>query len=189
VKRIVPVIAVTAAGYVASIVLANWLSNHYGLVPAGFGLMVSAGTYSAALALGLRDWLHEVSVPEDATGWRTVPWIVFAAICIGVLVSYFISTPRLAAASGVAFGLSEIADLLVYTPLRHRQRSGAILASNIVGSIADTLLFLGISGFGITSRNVGGQLLVKAVWVTGGFLLFDFILRFLLDRRREEVTA
>lgn len=165
-----------AACYVATIVLANWLSTRYGLVPAGFGLVVSAGTYSAALALGLRDWL------QDAAGVR---W-VFAAIAVGALVSWGVGSGRIALASGIAFALSETADLLVYTPLREARRRFAIAASNAVGAVVDTLLFLSISGFGVTAQSFGGQLLVKAVWVTGGFLLLDLAVRHAVSLRRVE---
>jgi uncharacterized PurR-regulated membrane protein YhhQ (DUF165 family) len=159
--------ALIALGYIGTIVLANWLVNRYGLIPAGFGLLVPAGTYSAALALGLRDWLHETAgVPA-----------VLVAIVAGCLISWAVASPKIALASAVAFGVSELADLCIYSPLRERQRSGAIAASNAVGSVVDTLIFLAISGFGVTARNVGGQLLVKAVWATGGFLLVDFLLR------------
>ena len=33
--------------YVATILVANWLTSSFGMVGAGFGLMVTAGTYSA----------------------------------------------------------------------------------------------------------------------------------------------
>lgn len=163
-----------AAGYVASIVLANWLSNRYGLITAGFGLLVSAGTYSAAVALCLRDWLHELAGPPA----------VLVAIVIGAGVSYGVSSAAIATASAVAFTCSELADMAIYTPLRERQRSGAVAASNAVGAVIDTLLFLWIAGFPLTGQSIGGQLLVKAVWVTGGFLVLDYTTRTVIRRRR-----
>lgn len=39
------VIAVTA--YLATIVVANWLTAEYGFVPVGLGLLATAGTYAA----------------------------------------------------------------------------------------------------------------------------------------------
>lgn len=147
---------VVAAAFVGSIALANWLSSEYGLVSAGFGLMVSAGTYAAGLALGLRDALHETG------GYR---WVL-AAIAGGIALSAVLGDGRIALASAVAFGVAELLDLLVYAPLRRRNWRSAVTASNAVGALADTFLFLYIAGFPVTPMSVGGQLLVKAVWMT-----------------------
>jgi uncharacterized PurR-regulated membrane protein YhhQ (DUF165 family) len=141
---------------VGSIALANWMTSHYGLVSAGFGLMVTAGTYAAGLSLGLRDALHE------SGGYR---WVL-AAIAAGIALSALLGDGRIALASAIAFGVAELADLLVYVPLRRRNWRTAVVASNAVGAIADTFLFLTIAGFGLTVQSVGGQLLVKAVWMT-----------------------
>lgn len=166
----------TALALVGSIVLANWLSSEYGLVSAGFGLMVSAGTYAAGLALGLRDALHE-------TGG--IRWVL-GAIAAGIAVSFWLGDGRIALASAVAFGVAELLDLAVYTPLRRRNWRVAVIASNGVGAIADTLLFLTIAGFPVTPQSVGGQLLVKAVWMT---LLALIVGEGIVRARRRVVTA
>lgn len=149
-------------GYVGTVVLANWVTSRYGLVTAGFGLLVPAGTYAAGLALGLRDTL------QDAAGVRRV----LAAIGIGTAVSFLAGDARIAAASGVAFLLAELADLAVYTPLRRKGWRRAVLASNAVGAVLDTLLFLSIAGFPVTVQSVAGQVLVKAVWCTAAYVAF-----------------
>lgn len=152
-RLLAPVVAVALLG---SVLLANLLTTYYGLVPAGFGLMVTAGTYAAGLSLGLRDALH-------TTGG--VRWVL-AAIAGGIVLSALLGDGRIALASAVAFGVAEMADLAVYTPLRRRNWRVAVAASNAVGALVDTLLFLSIAGFPITAELVGGQLLVKAVWCT-----------------------
>lgn len=164
-----------ALGLVGSIVLANYLSSEYGLVTAGFGLMVSAGTYAAGLALGLRDALHEVG---------GIRWVV-AAIAGGIAVSFLMGDGRIAIASAVAFGVAELLDLAVYTPLRRRNWRSAVFASNAIGAIADTLLFLTIAGFPVTAQSVGGQLLVKVVWMTALAILVGEV----AIRSRRAVTA
>lgn len=161
-----------AAAYIATIFGANLLTDHAGMVPAGFGLMVTAGTYSAGLALGLRDLLH------DAAGVR---W-VFVAIALGAAVSAFVS-PALAVASGVAFLVAELLDLAVYTPLRRKGFRRALVASNAVGAVADTLLFLYLAGFSITGQSVGGQLLVKAVFCTLAVLVVREVWRRAVPRQ------
>src|SRR6185503_15495777 len=100
-----------AAGYLATIVAANWAITRFGLAPVGFGLVAPAGVYFAGLAFTLRDLLH------DAAG----RWVVLAAISAGAVLSFLVSSPALAVASAAAFGLSELADLVVYAPMRRRR--------------------------------------------------------------------
>lgn len=160
--------------FVGTVLLANWVTTRFGLVPAGFGLMVVSGTYAAGLALGLRDALHEAS---------GVRWVL-AAITVGAGLSFVVADARIALASGMAFLLSELADLAVYAPLRKRRWRTAVLASNAVGAVVDTLLFLSLAGFPLTQQAIGGQLLVKAIWVTGSFLLVVEVVRRALPRQR-----
>lgn len=129
---------VSAAAYVACIVAANWLTSHYGLVPVGFGQLVTAGTFAAGLSFVARDTLQETA------GRRAV----LTVIAVGAVLSWWLSTPQLAVASGVTFIASELVDMAVYTPLRARRRKlSAWLASNIAGSLVDTALFLYLAGF------------------------------------------
>lgn len=163
----------TAAALVLCVLAANWLTSNVGLVPAGFGLMVTAGTWTAGLALGLRDVLH------DHGGIR---WVL-ATIAAGIALSAVLADGRIALASAVAFGVAELLDLAVYAPLRKRQWHTAVFASNTVGAVADTLLFLTIAGFGLAPQLVFGQLLVKAVWVTLVFLAVAVSVRWATNRR------
>jgi queuosine precursor transporter len=141
------------AAYVGSIVLANWMTDTFGLVAIGFGLAVTAGTFAAGAALILRDAVQQ-------TAGR---WVAVAAIVVGAAVSAATSTPAIAVASGVAFLVSELVDMAVFTPLRHRSLAGAVLASSVVSAPVDTVLFLHIAGFGVTWQAVLGQFLVKTV--------------------------
>lgn len=163
-----------AVALVATVAAANYATTHLGAVPAGFGLTVTAGTYAAGLALVLRDVLHE------AGGVRCV----LAAIAAGAGLSLVLGDGRIALASAVAFALAELADLAVYAPLRRRRWRTAVAASNTVGALVDTLVFLTIAGFPIAAGLVGGQLLVKAVWVTAAFLLAAEVLRRAVPRQR-----
>ncbi|KAB2384729.1 VUT family protein [Actinomadura montaniterrae] len=148
--------ACTAAGaYVASVVAANVLTSHLGMVPVGFGLTVTAGTYAAGAALLARD------VVQDTAGRRTV----LAAIAAGAVLSAWLATPQLALASGVAFAASEVADMAIYTPLRRKGWARAVLASNVVGAVVDTVLFLALAGFPVMA-SLPGQLIGKALWAT-----------------------
>jgi queuosine precursor transporter len=139
--------------YLSTVILANWAVTTYGVVPVGFGLMAPAGVYVVGIAFTLRDLLHE-------TGGR---WLVLGAIAIGAVLSVLVATPALAVASGVAFTVSEVADLLVYEPLRRKGWLGAVAASNAVGLVIDSIVFLVIA-FG-SLQFLAGQVVGKA-WMT-----------------------
>lgn len=119
-------------GYVSTIVLANWAIQAFGVVPVGFGLMAPAGVLFAGLAFTLRD------LTQDALG----KWWAVAGIGAGALLSLAVSDPFVAVASGTAFLVSELADMAVYTPLRRRHWIAAVFASNVVGTVVDSALFL-----------------------------------------------
>lgn len=148
----------TIAGFIACILAANYVTTEFGLVPIGFGLVTTAGTYFAGASFILRDAI------QDQLGKRTA----IAAIVAGAALSYAISDPFIALASGVAFLFSELADLAVYTPLRKRGYLRAAVASNAVGAFVDTFLFLSIAGFPLAVWQ--GQVIGKLV-VTGVFVL------------------
>jgi len=143
-------------GFVACVWLANATLERYGIVNV-FGLDVPAGVVWAGLAFSLRDLLR-----ERLGGWWMLP-----AIALGAALSWWVSDGvtlpgghvSLALASGTAFLLSEAADALVYEPLRTRGRGWALAASNAVGSVVDSALFLWLA-FGSLAALMG-QVVVK----------------------------
>jgi queuosine precursor transporter len=174
-----------ATGFLACIIAANYVTTEYGLIPVGFGLVATAGTYLAGLTFVLRDALQDAirgGLPgrivfiDDApfrqewappSDW-SVAWRVGAIIVAGAALSYAVSDPFIALASGVAFLASEAADLAVYTPLRRRGYVRAAIASNVVGAVVDTFLFLWIAGFPIAGAWQGqivGKVTVTALVV------------------------
>lgn len=136
--------------FLECIVAANQLTSNLGMVPVGFGLVATAGTYLAGLTFVVRDLV------QDAAGKLTV----IGLILVGAAASAALADGRIALASGVAFLLSELVDFAVYTPLRRAGWIRAAVASNVVGSIVDTFVFLAIAGFPIWS-SVPGQLVGK----------------------------
>jgi queuosine precursor transporter len=142
--------------YVGTIVAANVAITYVGLVPVGFGLLAPAGVYAAGVSFTARD------IVQDQLGRG---WIIGAIVC-GALLSAFLS-PSLALASGLAFLVSEGADMAVYTPLRERHWLGAVTLSNTVGLVIDSALFLYLA-FG-SLDFLAGQVVGK-VWVTAIFV-------------------
>lgn len=134
----------TLAIYGASIVLANWLIRNVGpivipggnhLVPVGFGLAAPSGTFAAGLTFVCRD------VVQRTIGKR---WSLLI-IVPGTLLSAFLDV-HLALASGAAFLFGELADFAVYTPLQRRGLVRAVFASEVLASVVDSILFLGLAG-------------------------------------------
>lgn len=143
---------VSVAVYIASIILANYLIVHYGLVSVGFGLLAPAGVYAAGVAFTARD------VVQRTLGRH----VVIAAILVGAGVSWWIS-PAFAVASATAFLVSEALDMTVFTPLEGRSLIGAVVASNTVGIVVDSVIFLWLAFGSLAFLN--GQIVGKA-WMT-----------------------
>lgn len=167
------------------------------MVPVGLGLTATAGTYFAGLTFIVRDSFQDavkIALPsrwvmvehvrqfngrvvssdwrrerKPATSKETVPYVLFIIVA-GAGLSYFLSEPFIALASGAAFLVSEITDLLVYTPLRKKGYLRAALASNVAGAFVDTIVFLWIAGFPIVD-SLGGQMFGKLVMTGVVFVL------------------
>ncbi|WP_412538729.1 VUT family protein [Longispora sp. K20-0274] len=136
--------------FIAAAVAANLLTARFGLVPAGFGLACTAGTWAAGLVLLLRDWV------DDLAGRRAV----FGCLVAGAIASALTAGPALAVASAAAFAVSELADWAVYRPLRHRGWAKAALASGVLGALVDTAVFLTVAGLAAWP-TLPGQMLAK----------------------------
>jgi uncharacterized PurR-regulated membrane protein YhhQ (DUF165 family) len=138
---------------------ANWLIGNAGtvcvpagpcLIPVAPGLMAPSGVLMVGLALVLRDLV------QRRLGF---PWAV-AAILAGTALSALLAPPALVVASGVAFLLSELADLAVFTPLQRHRFLLAVVASSIVGLVVDSAVFLYLA-FG-SLDYLAGQIVGKA---------------------------
>lgn len=138
--------------FVGCVWLSNYLLTTYGLVSIGFGLMAPAGVYTAGLAFGLRDAVHETL----GRSWVLVGIAVGASLAfvLGDSVTIPGGHVTIALASGIAFALAELADLAVYAPLRERNWPVAVALSNVVGSVADSALFLWLA-FGSLDHLLG----------------------------------
>jgi uncharacterized PurR-regulated membrane protein YhhQ (DUF165 family) len=106
--------------------------------------------FTVGVALVLRDLVHE---------WagRTA---VLAAIGVGTVLSYLLADPMIAKASAAAFIVAELADMAVYSPLRKRGLLLALVVSNVVGLVVDSVLFLQIAFGDLT--YLWGQIVAKA---------------------------
>lgn len=163
--------------YSSTIPLANWMIGNVGacapagpcLIPVGFGLMAPSGVLVVGAALVLRDMVQEVSGVRGS----------LIAIAIGGVLSWLFASPYLVAASVAAFLLSELADLIVYTPLRKHRLYLAVLLSGIVGAAVDSAVFLLIA-FG-SLDFIAGQIVGK-LWMS---LVALPVIWFVRNRQRQ----
>jgi uncharacterized PurR-regulated membrane protein YhhQ (DUF165 family) len=115
-------------------------------VPVWPGIAAPSGVLFAGLAFTFRD------LTQECLGRK----VVLVAIVVGALLSWLVTSNRdLAVASGVAF--------LVYQPLRERRWLLAVAASNLVGLVIDSVLFLQIA-FG-SLDFIEGQIIGR-IWTT-----------------------
>jgi queuosine precursor transporter len=146
--------------FLATIPLANWMIGHVGtvcapnggpcLVPVAPGLLAPSGVIAAGAALVLRD------VVQRCLGLR---WSLFA-ILAGAAVSALVAPRAVVLASTAAFLLSELADLVVYTPLQQRRLVLAVILSACCGLMLDSVVFLFLA-FG-SLDFLAGQVVGKA---------------------------
>lgn len=158
--------------YLATIPAANWLIGHVGtfcvpdgpcLIPVGFGLSAPSGVLMIGAALVLRDAVQQL------LGFR---WAL-AAIVLGVIISALVAPPALVLASAAAFGIAETLDMVVYTPLRRKNLPIAVMASGVVGAVADSAAFLWLA-FG-SLDFIAGQITGKAWMVLAATIILYFV--------------
>ncbi len=146
--------------FALTIPAANWMIGHLGtacvaphgpcVVPVAPGVVAPSGVMMVGFALVLRDLVQR----------RLGAGISAIAILFGTAASALLAPPNLVLASGVAFLLSEFADLAVYTPLARRRLVAAVVASSAVGLVVDSIVFLWLA-FGSLDFLLG-QVIGKA---------------------------
>lgn len=144
-------------GFISTIFFANWLIGNVGyyckpvcVIPVWPGVLAPSGVLAIGLGFTLRDLV------QRHLGAR----YTVLAIVVGAGLSALLS-PALALASGVAFLLSEMLDLAIYSPLQKRNLMGAVIASNMVGLVVDSVVFLTLA-FG-SLEFLPGQIIGKAL--------------------------
>ena len=161
---------------------ANWMIGHVGTAcvpngpclipvapnPFGASLMAPSGVLMIGIALALRDLVQR----RLGVGYSA------SAVVAGAMLSAMVAPPALALASGIAFLISEFADLAVYTPLARRRLIAAVVASSLAGLVVDSVVFLWLA-FG-SLEFLAGQVVGKT-WMVLLSIPFVHLLR-----RRDE---
>ena len=127
---------IATAGFLASIPFANWWLNTNGMWNAPLLGPVPSALWVVAISFVLRDIIQ-------ITIGKHVAWV---AILIGAMLSWWLSSPALALASGAAFLISESTDAAIFTPLANRGRFLlAITISGYAAGFIDSAVFLRIA--------------------------------------------
>lgn len=172
------------AAFALTVPLANWMIGNVGtvcppdgpcLIPVAPGLLAPSGVMVAGLAFVLRNLVQR----RLGLAWT------ITAIALGAILSVLVAPPALVFASVVAFLVSELADLGVYTPLQRRGLVLAVVASSMVGLFLDTLIFLQLA-FG-SIELMWGQIVGKG-WMVLVAIPFIYWLRS-YDERQERQLA
>jgi uncharacterized PurR-regulated membrane protein YhhQ (DUF165 family) len=160
-------------GFAACVPAANWLIGHVGtscipngpcVIPVAPGIAAPSGVLMVGLALVLRDLVQR----------RLGLWWSVGAIAAGAALSASFAPRALVVASAAAFLLSELMDVLVYTPLQRRRFVLATVASSVAGLVVDSIVFL-VLAFG-SLEFLAGQILGK-LWMVLAALPFIWWMR------------
>ncbi len=175
--RATPALLATAALAMAAVVLASNILVQY---PLNDWLTWGAFTYPVAFLVS--DLVNRRHGPQLA---RRIAWVGFA---VAVAASLALAPARIAAASGLAFLLSQWLDIGVF----HRLRSGrwwrAPLVATLAAAVLDTAVFWGIAFAGSDLPWVtwaAGDLAVKLA--VGVLMLLPF--RLLIGRSLARAAA
>ena len=144
--------------YIACILVANILAAKW-IISLPLGLAVPAGVFALAPIFSLRDEIHEQSGRRGA----------YILIAIASVLSWGLALltdsgllSRVTLASVLAFAINESLDTEIYHRLRGRSKLLAVLGSNSVSSLVDSVLFIWIV-FGPLFGLMLGQYIVKMV--------------------------
>lgn len=78
-------------------------------------------------------------------GPRQARFVVLVGFLVGLALSFWLSTPRIAIASGSAFLVGQMLDIAVFQRLRNRYWLIPPLSASLFGSLLDTLIFFTIA--------------------------------------------
>jgi hypothetical protein len=158
--------------YVVLIPLVNW---SFANVP---NYEVFSGTWNpmvivTGLVLVVRDFAQ-----------REVGHTIFLPLCVGIAFSFVMAPPQIAAASAIAFGLSECIDWLIYS-FSKRPLSQRVLLSTVASAPIDSTVFLLGANMAVPGLFSWMTLLLSILSkIAGGYVVYS-----ILKRRERQALA
>ena len=177
------------APYIAAmavIVISSNILVQYPFRPFGLGELLPWGAFTYPFAFLAND------LANRHFGMRAARIVVATGFVIAVILSIWLATPRIAIASGTAFAVAQILDLLIFDRMRRLAWWKAPLVSSIIASAIDTVLFFriafapGFSGidqwFGMEDGSLGFPVAMfgyeMPLWVS--LAIGDFLVKVLI---------
>jgi uncharacterized PurR-regulated membrane protein YhhQ (DUF165 family) len=155
--RLLPAVIAMCAAVAASNILVQYPFQHFGL-----GELLTYGAFTYPVAFLVNDLTNRRFGPSAARK------VVYAGFVLGVLMSIWLATPRIAIASGSAFLIAQLMDITVFNSLRQKTWWKAPFAAAMFGSVVDTILFFSFLGLGVPlwASLAFGDFFVKVVMGT-----------------------
>ena len=116
------------------------LSNYLVLFPINDWLTWGAFSYPASFLI--------TELTNRFFGSQIARRVVYLGFVVGVILSIFLATPRIAFASGFAFLVSQLLDISIFNRLRKYPWWYSPFFASLIASALDTLLFWQIAFFG-----------------------------------------
>lgn len=111
----------------------------FDLGPIHLGDILTWGAFTYPFAFLVSDLTNRHDGPNRAR------LVVLAGFAVGLGLSFWLSTPRIAIASGSAFLIGQLLDVTVFNWLRRQSWWRAPVIGSLAGSVVDTAVFFGIA--------------------------------------------
>ncbi len=176
-----PAILAMCASVAASNILVQYQFEYWGLAE-----ILTWGAFTYPFAFLVNDLTNRRYGPAAARK------VVYAGFFLGVIMSIWLATPRIAIASGSAFLFSQLMDITVFDRLRRQSWWKAPFAAAMFGSVVDTILFFSIAfagsfawidaltGMPDSSLNFPASFLGIAMPLWTSLALGDFIIKVIM---------
>ena len=138
------------------------------LGPIHLGDILTWGAFTYPFAFLVSDLTNRYDAPQRARR------VVLVGFVVALGLSFYLSTPRIAIASGSAFLIGQLLDIAVFQRLRNRFWMLPPLAASLFGSLLDTAIFFTLAFaplFGFIDLAFGmedGSLGFTAPWLGVG---------------------
>ncbi|WP_159013382.1 VUT family protein [Acidisoma sp. S159] len=132
-RFVIPVLAMMV------VITVSNLAVQYPFTPFGLGDVLTWGAFTYPFAFLVNDLTNRSFGPRAARS------AIYAGFATGVISSAILGAPRIAIASGTAFLLGQLLDVLVFGRLRRLAWWRAPLAGSVVGSALDTTIFFSLA--------------------------------------------
>jgi uncharacterized PurR-regulated membrane protein YhhQ (DUF165 family) len=135
---------------------AKSFSWSHGMIVAVIAMVVVVASANVLVQVPINQWLtygaftYPISfLVTDLTNRRYGPAaarrVVYVGFALAVVLSIVLATPRIALASGAAFLVAQLLDVLIFDRLRRRTWWQAPFISSSIASAIDTLLFFALA--------------------------------------------